>query len=167
MAPSKQQNNKIIIIVAVILIIVAIDRATKLLVTAKMSLGESIPSGDSFFAIFYTRNDGVAFSLLEGGSSRWILVGIQSLLVIAIVIVVGVSVKRGARLLTLFTLALMLGGGIGNLIDRIAYGSVVDFVSVGSFPVFNFADSCLTVGCAILIVYLIFFQSRADKDEEA
>jgi signal peptidase II len=156
---SKTIRN-IIIIAAVILISVAADRITKLLVVANMALGESIPASGSFVSLFYTRNEGVAFSLLEGAGARWILVGIQSLLVVAIIVIIIAAIKRGARLVALFSLAMMLGGGIGNLIDRVAYGSVVDFVSVGNFPVFNFADSCLTVGCAILIIHMIFFQGR-------
>jgi signal peptidase II len=148
----------------VIPVSVIVDRITKLLVMANMALGESIPSGGSFISLYYTRNEGVAFSLFDGAGARWLLVGIQSLLVVAIIIIMIVAVKRGARSITLFAISLMLGGGIGNLIDRVTYGSVVDFVGIGSFPVFNFADSCLTVGCVILIIYMIFFQSRVQNE---
>jgi signal peptidase II len=136
-----------------------------------MTPGQSIPHDHPFISLYYTRNTGIAFSLFDGiGGSRWVLVGIQVMLVAIIIVVMIVALRRGMRILASTAFALMLGGGVGNLIDRIVYGSVTDFVSVGSFPVFNFADSCLTVGCAILIVYLLFSQrhyesGKADESE--
>ncbi|MDR1068830.1 MAG: signal peptidase II [Clostridiales Family XIII bacterium] len=154
------------IVVGVILLSVALDRVSKFIVITHMTLGQSYPPGDHFISFFYTRNEGVAFSMFDDMSWRWILVGVQSVLVIVLVVMLCVLLKRRSSVLPLVTLSLMLGGGIGNLIDRIAYGSVIDFVSVGSFPVFNVADSCLTVGCAIMIAYLLFFQKHDDNKTE-
>jgi signal peptidase II len=148
----------------VILLSVAIDRITKIIVMKHMTLGQSIPSGNHFISLYYTRNTGIAFSLFDDtAGARWALAGIQAVLVVIIIVIMVVILMRETRVLTSVAFALMLGGGIGNLIDRIAYGSVTDFVSVGSFPVFNFADSCLTVGCAVLIVYLLFFSQPDNR----
>jgi signal peptidase II len=151
------------IVIGVILLSVALDRITKFIVITHMDLGQSFPAGDHFISFFYTRNEGVAFSMFDDASWRWVLVGVQSALVVVIVVLLYVLLRRRSSALPLVTLSLMLGGGIGNLIDRIAYGSVIDFVSIGSFPVFNFADSCLTVGCVLMIVYLLFFQKSGGE----
>jgi signal peptidase II len=160
--PKKKRN--IVIAVCAVLLSVVIDRIMKIIVMKYMELGQSIPDGDAFISLHYTRNTGIAFSLLDDGGSRWLLVGIQIFLVVAIVVAMAVMLRRMVSTLATIAFALMLGGGIGNLIDRIVYGSVTDFVSVGSFPVFNFADACLTIGCAIFIVCLLFFQKSIGFD---
>jgi signal peptidase II len=130
-----------------------------------MTPGQSIPAGEHFISIYYTRNKGVAFSLFDGvGGTRWALAGVQVLLVIAIIVIMVALMRRQARIPILVAIALMLGGGIGNLIDRIAYGSVTDFISVGSFPVFNVADSCLTVGSALLVISLLAMRRLYECD---
>ncbi|MEG1621591.1 MAG: signal peptidase II, partial [Oscillospiraceae bacterium] len=68
----------------------------------------------------------------------------------------------------IFSSSLIIGGGIGNLIDRVLYGYVVDFIDIGplfSFPVFNFADSCIVVGTALFVIYLMFFDDKTKKKE--
>jgi signal peptidase II len=135
-------------------VIVLLDQATKLLVLARFAHGESLPV-TPFFNLVLVYNKGAAFSFLAGapGWQTPLLVAIAS---IAIVIVSWMLWRNPSRLVLDIGLTLILGGAIGNLIDRIAYGQVVDFllfhVYGWSYPAFNVADSAITVGAALLII---------------
>jgi signal peptidase II len=135
----------------------AADRFTKYLVDEFIPVGDAIPGTDSFIKLFHTLNDGMAFSLFQG--HRAPLVVMQSILVVVIVIMMFVVHRRLAgtpRHLTVMTaFSLMLGGGLGNLWDRVATGFVTDFVSIGGFAVFNVADACLVAGCGLLALYML------------
>jgi signal peptidase II len=135
----------------------AADRITKYLVESFIPVGAAVPSTDAFVKLFHILNDGVAFSMFQG--YRTPLIALQSALVVVIVAVMLVAYRRlsGARNpLTIMTaFSLMLGGGLGNLWDRVSTGLVTDFVSVGSFAVFNVADACLVAGCGLLILYML------------
>jgi len=135
-------------------IIVLVDQATKLLVLARFALGESLPV-TPFFNLVLVYNKGAAFSFLAGAAG-WqtpLLVGIA---LGAIAIVTWMLWRNSSRLILDIGLTFILGGAIGNLIDRIAYGQVVDFllfhVRGWSYPAFNVADSAITVGAALLII---------------
>jgi len=140
---------------AVAAFLVVIDQATKLAILARFSLGESY-TVTSFFDLVLVYNKGAAFSFLAGAS------GWQTPLLVAIALtaitVVGWMLWRNPahRRLLDAGLALILGGAIGNLIDRLAYGKVVDFLHFHlygwSYPAFNVADSAITVGAVILVV---------------
>jgi signal peptidase II len=143
---------KKIIPILIVLIAVAADQVTKALIRANVPLYAEIPE-DSFICITHTENTGVAFSLLSGGGP--LLLILQSVLVLAVGAAFIWAIIKSDSTLMNCALALMLGGGIGNLIDRAAQGSVTDFISVGTFPVFNTADACLVTGCALMILYLI------------
>jgi signal peptidase II len=134
------------------------DQITKSLVISHIPLGAAVPGMDAFVKLWHTQNDGVAFSMLHG--HRVPLIALQCVLVAAIMAVMLVGYRRyicRARrpLVCMAAFALMLGGGLGNLADRIATGLVTDFVSVGGFAVFNVADACLTAGCGLLILYVL------------
>jgi signal peptidase II len=118
-----------------------------------MTLGHAIPAKDSFFSIRYALNDGVAFSMFQG--HRIPLILIQSTLVIAILVVMVVVLRRAFSALLLMSFSLMLGGGLGNLIDRLVFGKVTDFISIGSFPIFNIADMSLIAGCGLMLLYML------------
>lgn len=135
-------------------IVVLADQATKLLVLARFAHGESMPV-TPFFNLVLVYNKGAAFSFLAGAAG-WqtpLLVGIA---LGAVVIVSWMLWRNSSRLLLDIGLALILGGAIGNLIDRIAYGQVVDFllfhVYGWSYPAFNVADSAITAGATLLII---------------
>lgn len=136
------------------LVVIVLDQATKLTVDNCMSLYSSIALLPSL-KLTYVHNTGAAFSFLSqaGGWQRWLFSGL------AIVVCVGITVwlsrlKRHETLLAV-ALCLVLGGAAGNLIDRIAYGYVIDFIDVyyqdWHWPAFNFADSAITVGVILLI----------------
>jgi signal peptidase II len=134
--------------VLIVFATVVLDQFTKYLIVTRLSPFESIELS-SFFHIVNVRNTGAAFgSFRNMGSTFFIIVSL-----IAMIFVVSLLIKKTYNT---FGLSLVLGGAIGNLIDRIVYGNVVDFAdfSVGTFhwPAFNVADSALTVGIFIIIV---------------
>ena len=139
---------------ALAVLIVLLDQATKLLVLARFAHGESLPV-TPFFNLVLVYNKGAAFSFLAGaqGWQTPLLIGIA---IGAIAIVSWMLWRNPARLMLDIGLTLILGGAIGNLIDRVAYGQVVDFllfhVYGWSYPAFNVADSAITVGAALLII---------------
>lgn len=134
-------------------LIIAFDQATKLLLIEHMALHETIPVTD-FFNLVRAHNSGAAFSLLADQPGWQRLFFLAAGLVASGVIVHLLRKTRGQPLFCL-ALALILGGALGNVIDRAAYGYVVDFLDfyLGSWhwPAFNVADSGITVGAALLI----------------
>ncbi len=134
-----------------------LDRWTKSLIRSNFALHESTPVIDGFFDITYLRNTGVAFGIFSSLSSPLKSILLSSIAAIAVgaVILYSVRTPAGARLLQV-ALSLILGGALGNLYDRIAYGYVVDFLElyVGSYswPAFNVADSAISIGVALLAV---------------
>jgi signal peptidase II len=135
--------------------VIALDQATKFLATRFLELYERVevlPVLD--FTLLH--NTGAAFSLLAGASGwqRWFFIGLAG--VVSILLLVWIwRTPRGEKLLPL-ALSLVLGGALGNVIDRIAHGYVVDFVHVhwgaSYFPAFNIADSAITIGAGLLIL---------------
>jgi signal peptidase II len=148
--------------------IVFADRLTKTLVAARVPMGEAIPVVPNFLRITHWLNEGAAFSLFADSASpntvRWGLIAFSALAAAAVFIAM---FRLGSRLtLTTGALALVLGGAIGNLHDRIAYGSVVDFIEVHIFgyhwPDFNVADSAIVTGACLLLL-----DSLLAKEEHA
>lgn len=135
-------------------LIVLLDQATKLLVLARFAHGESLPV-TPFFNLVLVYNKGAAFSFLAGAQG-WQTPLLIAIAIGAIAIVSWMLWRNPARLMLDIGLTLILGGAIGNLIDRVAYGQVVDFllfhVYGWSYPAFNVADSAITVGAALLII---------------
>ncbi len=145
-------------------VLAALDQLFKLLVVSNFEVGQSQPLIPGILNITYIRNEGVAFGLFAG---------MQWLFVILTVVLLGLIIfymfkKRPESRFFYFTVALIVGGGIGNLIDRIAYGYVVDYLSLSFFhPICNFADYCITVGVVLLAVYLLFFADKNKKENDA
>jgi signal peptidase II len=137
-----------------------LDRWTKLLIQKRFDLNESIPVIDGFFNITYVRNTGVAFGIFSSISSPAKSVLLSVFTAFAAVVVVTYSVRSPARnRLLQVALGLILGGALGNLYDRLAYGYVVDFLEfyAGSYhwPSFNVADSAISVGVGLLAIEII------------
>ena len=129
-----------------------IDQITKFAVRSRMEIGETLPVFRGVLDFTYVQNRGAAFSLFQ--SSQLITVILPVITMVAGVIFLLHLRKKKERLAELGVL-LIMSGGIGNLIDRTVMGFVTDMISVGSFPVFNVADICVTVGCAVLILWVI------------
>jgi|SRR6516225_2312317 signal peptidase II len=137
------------------LAVVLLDQFTKALVVGDFRLGESRVV-TSFLDLVRLENTGMAWSLLAdaGGWQRWFFI---ALAVAASTFMVVLLRRNGAQKLFSFALAMVMGGAIGNVIDRIARGAVVDFISLHwhqayTFPAFNLADSAITLGAICLLV---------------
>ena len=136
------------------LLALVLDQVTKLLVDSTMRLYQSIPLLP-FFKLTYVHNTGAAFSFLSesGGWQRWFFAGLA--LVISVVIAVWLSRLEKHETLLAVALSLILGGAVGNLIDRLAYGYVIDFLDVyygtWHWPAFNIADSAITLGVVLML----------------
>ena len=136
------------------LVVFALDQLTKQLILRSYVLGDATPI-TSFFNIVRAHNSGAAFSFLAGASGwqRWFFTGIG---VLAAVFIVWMLRSHAGQRLFSFALAMILGGAIGNVVDRVMHGYVVDFLDVHwagwHFPAFNVADSAITLGAICLIL---------------
>lgn len=141
------------------LVAVVIDQLTKYLVVKNMELGQSIPLIPDVFHLTSHRNMGAAFGILQNQRLLFIVI------TIAVIIGIIVSLIRvGNRQPTLsLALSLVLGGAIGNFIDRVSTGKVVDFLdfTLINFPIFNVADAAITIGVGLLILDLVLESKRS------
>ncbi len=148
-----QKNKNKVYLTSVIVLL--IDQIVKLLIKTNMNLNEEISIIPNFFSIQYLKNTGAAFSILE---NQTILLAITSIICISVIIY---YLKKEENLTTAMYLSfgLVLGGILGNLIDRIFYQGVIDFLSFQifnyNFPVFNIADIGITIGVLLLIIIYI------------
>jgi signal peptidase II len=135
-------------------LIIVVDQASKLWISGNFIYGESLRVMN-FFNLVLVHNTGAAFSFLSdaGGWQRWIF---SAIAIVAAVWIVRLLRQHAHETLFCLALALVLGGALGNLIDRVAYGYVVDFIDIyyddWHFPAFNVADSAISVGAALLIL---------------
>ena len=140
-----------------IIIIVAgciIDQVTKYLISSNYALYESHKIIDGVLNFTYIQNRGAAWGMFS--EHRWVFLVITSAALIAMPYIL--YKYRKEHFLFGFSLSLVISGAVGNMIDRVFLGYVVDFIEAAfiSFPVFNFADCCVTVGAALLFVYFVF-----------
>jgi signal peptidase II len=153
----------IVIYYIIAFVIIAVDQWTKWLVVKYMQLGESIPIIPNVLYITSHRNRGAAWGILQG--QFWLFYLITVIVVIGLVVYIQ-RLPRGERLFGI-ALGLMLGGAIGNFIDRVFRKEVVDFIHtyIGtySFPVFNIADSALCIGVALVFIKT-FFAGKTEKE---
>ena len=136
--------------------VILIDQITKTLVHAHMSLYESRPLIAGFFNLTYIRNPGAAFGFFTGAAPLFRTLFLIAVTLAAIILILFyLSKSREEPPLLTFSLALILSGAAGNLIDRVRYGEVIDFLDlyVGAhhWPAFNVADSAISVGAALMI----------------
>ena len=144
------------------LLVVLIDYIIKLLVINNLNPIGSITLIPGLFSLTYVENKGAAFGMLA--NARWIFIVFT--LAVIIFLIIFLFWKRPTSKLVNVALILIIGGGLGNLIDRIFYGYVVDYLSISFFPpVCNFADYCVTVGAGLLVIYLLFFSDYMKKDK--
>jgi len=150
-------------------LVVAADQATKWAITEWVPLYDRVPV-NSFLHITHQQNRGAAFSFLasESGWQRWFFVALATAVSAALVGWLW-RIRRDGPLVLSAALALVLGGAVGNLIDRAIQGYVTDFIQVwfGSwpFPSFNVADSAISVGAALLIIDALFLNKKQQGSE--
>lgn len=149
----KNEVTCLVIYYLIAFIVFVIDQLTKYLIATKLELRDQISVIGDFFLITSHRNTGAAFGILE--NQRYFFIIITIVVVIGIVWYIQKMKNTGNRLLP-FALSLVLGGALGNFLDRALTGEVVDFLqfNFGSyiFPIFNIADSCIVIGVALIII---------------
>ena len=134
-------------------VLVAIDQFTKYRTVLTIAPGEKVPLIDGLAHFTYVENTGAAFSMLSGKTWFFLLVTA----VFFALVFIAVRKKWFSGTLSIWALAAVCGGAVGNLIDRIMTGYVVDMIELEfmEFPVFNFADCCITVGAVILVLAVL------------
>lgn len=149
-------------ILAIILCIAA-DQAVKLYVTSHLALYESAPLLPGIVELFYIRNTGGGFSILTGHT--WLLAAVTALLMLGIAALL--VRKIFPHPLAMWTLTLVLGGGLGNLTDRVRLGYVVDMFNLQfmNYPVFNVADILVVCGTAGFAAYYVLLHDKVTKTE--
>ena len=153
----------IYIVFGLSLLVALIDYIIKILVMNNLKPIGSLTVIPGLFSLTYVENKGAAFGMLS--NARWVFILFTIIVIIALCYVV-IKKKNDSKLFNAAAV-LIIGGGIGNLIDRIFYGYVVDYLSVSFFPpVCNFADYCVTVGAGLMVIYLIFFTDIFEKKDK-
>ena len=148
-------------ILAVLLVV--LDQAVKFAVRANIALGGSVPFIPYVMDLAYVRNTGAAFSILRQHTWLLTLTSLAVVLVMCWLIVNGFFKNALGR----FSAALVLAGGVGNLIDRAVFGFVTDMFKTifMDFPVFNVADCCITIGVPLLFLYVLLYVGKDEKKE--
>lgn len=151
--------------------ILTLDQWTKYVVEQRLSLYEKLEVIDGFFNLTHVRNSGGAFGIFGGekGGIGGLLFVVVSLLAIGIIVFLFLKVKDEEKILSL-SFSLVLSGALGNLIDRLRYGEVVDFLDFYVFsyhwPAFNIADSAICIGIGLLALELLFKDHKLLKSGE-
>lgn len=150
---------------SVIGISLILDQIIKIVVSSNMKLYQSINIINNFFSITYVRNNGAAWSILSGNRLLLIIVSLLALILIYLYFIKNQKLTK----LENFSYGLLIGGTIGNLIDRIIRGYVIDYLDFKTFnynfPVFNLADICIVIGVILVCVSLIGGEIR-DRDKD-
>jgi signal peptidase II len=164
---STSTNARFVIWMLVAIVVAVADQVTKWAIVEWVPLYDRVPI-NSFINLTHQKNSGAAFSFLAdaGGWQRWFFVALAS--AVSVVIAVWLwRIRNAGQTVLSAGLALVLGGAIGNLVDRILLGHVTDFIQVwfGSwaFPSFNIADAGISVGAALLIIDALFFSGREER----
>ncbi|MEG0919603.1 MAG: signal peptidase II [Anaerovoracaceae bacterium] len=148
--------------IVIVAVVVIIDQIIKVFVRSNLYLSETHPIIEGFFSFTYIENYGAAFSMLSG--QRIILIGLPLLIIVAGFIYI-IRGKRGNNKVALVAASLLVGGGIGNFIDRLFLGSVTDYLDLNNFAIFNFADICVCLGCALICIYVVFIEGKGSIEK--
>ena len=154
------------LVLAIVAVTIIVDQLTKFLVVKYMTLGQSISVIDNFLYITSHRNEGAAWGILQG---KMIFFYVVTLVVIGLVILWIRKLDIKKEKLLVIALSLILGGALGNFIDRVMYQHVVDFINTYifgyDFPIFNIADSALCIGVFLMAVDAILDIKRHSQSE--
>ena len=151
-------------------LVIMLDQLTKLLADRFLSMHSAQTIIPGFFDLVLAYNTGAAFSFLSdaGGWQRWFFTALA--IGVSVFLILWLKRLHPSEKMTAIALALILGGAIGNLIDRILYGHVIDFIHWFyrdfSWPTFNIADSAITLGATLLIIQAIFFDNRQQGNHD-
>lgn len=142
---------------AVVALIACGDQIIKWMVVHSLVMYEKIPILGGLVTVTNIRNSGAAYNLFS--DMTWLLILFPGIVMAFGLIYIGVKSKTSNKMLML-ALSMVIGGGLGNLIDRITKGYVVDFLDIKIIPVFNVADMFICVGCGLLFIYLLFVDGK-------
>ncbi|MFH1540849.1 MAG: signal peptidase II [Elusimicrobiota bacterium] len=145
--------------IIIIIIVLILDQLTKFIIIKKFYLGESVAVLKNIFHITYITNTGAAFGIFQGYGKVLLIFSIVAIILISVLI----FTRKNIFHISQVSFSLILGGAIGNLSDRIFRGEIVDFLDFRIWPVFNIADSAITVGMTILFIYSFLPRSK-EKD---
>ncbi|NIV12208.1 MAG: signal peptidase II [Aliifodinibius sp.] len=148
-------------------LIILLDQWTKSLVVKNIPfLGTWLPDNlaqfGHYFRIVHWRNSGAAFGMFSNGNMIFLILAI----IASIFIIAFYPLIEKEEWTLRLAMVLQLGGALGNMIDRIRYGYVIDFLSIRNFPVFNIADTCISLGVAILLLGVILQEIKAQKSKQ-
>ncbi len=146
---------------AVAIAAIVLDQATKAIIRGWLAEGETWPAGFELIRLSHVENTGAAFGILQGAGP---LLVVASIVGVVVVLALLYTAPAGDRLYTA-ALALVLGGAVGNLIDRVLRGEVTDFIDPTHYPAFNLADSSIVIG-VIALILLSFRPERPDAEAE-
>lgn len=162
-------DSKYLILLTVGCAVIALDQLTKIYIHGNFTLGESIPVIPDFFNITYVRNTGAAFGFLKDAAESFRKIFFLSMPPIAVIVILRMlkDVANDDRP-QILALSLIFGGAIGNYIDRLRFGFVVDFLDfhykeTWSYPAFNVADSAIVTGVGLLLLLMAVTNPKTDK----
>ncbi|MDU2587426.1 MAG: signal peptidase II [Corynebacterium sp.] len=162
---SQKRRSKTGLIAAVVIAVALVDQAVKQIMLSTLTEGEPLPVIGDWFRFTLLFNPGAAFSM-GGEGSTWLFTTIQLVFVLGVAIAAPRITHSGQAV----GLALIAGGALGNFADRIFrapgfwFGHVVDYISVGSFAVFNIADAAITCGVVIFIIAMVLEERKAEHE---
>ena len=154
-----------VILIAVIAAVIGLDQLTKWLTVVNLAEYESFPLWQDVLHFTYVKNTGMAFGMLK--DHRWVFMVFSTIAIVALIVYL-FRFRPESRWMQV-SMAMIIGGGIGNMIDRVLLGYVIDFIDVTliSFAVFNVADSFVCVGAGIMILCLVLDLIKEIKLEKA
>ena len=165
--PAQMRDRRVqfLLMCLYVVAITLIDQWTKWLVVANIPLYSAVPAVPGIFRLTYVRNFGAAFSSFQG--MRWVFVAIFAVLTVAVLFEYFIKPMPFSTL-ERWLIASIYGGGLGNVIDRVRLGYVVDMIEVEfmEFAVFNVADCFITCGCILLMIRLVFFNKEFWKEDK-
>ncbi len=146
-------------------VIIALDQITKSAITSRFALHESYPVINGFFNLVYVMNPGAAFGFLANASETFRYIFFTAITVLATGLIIYYLIKSNPRnLMLVSSLTLIFSGAVGNLIDRLRFGAVVDFLDIyigtAHWPAFNVADSAITVGAILMVWEMILNRKK-------
>lgn len=155
----QSRGRSIALALATFLVVLGLDQLTKHTIGTGIDPGQVIHLVPGL-TLVYVRNTGVAFGFLSGGGAL-----VYAVTAVALIALVAFMLRHPDRPLLWLPTGMLVGGAVGNLIDRIARGSVIDFIKLPHWPVFNFADMAITFGVIILVLVIEFGGRKGSKAE--
>lgn len=156
-----------LILILIAAALVALDQVTKLAAVHYLYPSNTVSIWDGVLEFTYCENRGIAWGLLQ--NQRWLVLVATGIMLLFVLVVLMTGRFKNSKLISIGG-TMILAGGVGNLIDRVFNGFVIDFIHYYKwfdFPVFNIADCCVTIGAVLVLIYVFFFGSKEKPKEEA